>query len=77
MLISPEKLDAAISAYEDAIIALASAQSYTINTGISNRTVTRANLPEIQDTLLRLQQQKSALTGKATGRTFAKQGGRG
>jgi hypothetical protein len=77
MLISADKLEAAISAYEDALIALASAEEYTIDTGGKRILVRRSDIPKIRETLRELQSQKSSASGKSYGRTYAKQGGRG
>lgn len=56
------ELDEQISAYKQALIALASAQSYTFNDNGTNRTVVRADLPQIRQTLEWLQRERLALT---------------
>jgi len=59
-LFTTAELDTQITAYKAALLALASAQSYAIDTGATRRTVTRADLPEIRNTLRFLQGEKSA-----------------
>jgi len=61
-LFTSTELDQQISAYKQALIALASAQSYTINHGSGQRTVTKADLPEIRRTLEWLQTERVKLT---------------
>lgn len=73
-----EELNTQITAYKAALLALATAQSYEFTSGGSTRRLTRANLPEIRDTLQYLdnQLQKVATgTDAPAGRTYAKNAG--
>ena len=58
-LFTTAELDTQIIAYKKALLALASAQSYVIDSGSGRRTVTRADLPEIRSTLAFLQREKT------------------
>lgn len=77
-LFTAEELSNQIAAYKDALLKLASSQSYTIETiGGTRRIVTRADLPEIRKTLTYLESEKQKLsTSSVHRRTYAKQGGR-
>lgn len=57
-LFTPAELDEQISAYKQALIALASAQNYSITTGSSTRQLTRADLANVRQTLEWLQGQR-------------------
>lgn len=59
------ELDEQITAYKDALKAVASGQSVRMNTGGSDRMLTMADLPEIRNTLTWLANEKSALQGKS------------
>jgi hypothetical protein len=54
-----QELDEQISAYKQALLALAVSQSYKMG----DRQYVRADLPEIRKTLLFLDQERSKLTG--------------
>ncbi len=71
------ELDTQIAAYKAGLLALATAQEVTIDTGISRTQFTRADISKIKDILLWLQSEKDQLAGNSAGRTFAKQGGTG
>lgn len=57
------KVEAAISAYEDALLAFATGavQSYTLDTGQTRQTVTKANVTEMQRMVDRLMNQRAVL----------------
>lgn len=61
--------EAAITVYEDALLALGTGgvQSYTIDTGQSRQTVTRANLTEIQKTVDGLYNRRMTLIARRDG----------
>jgi hypothetical protein len=65
-IFTSEELTEQISAWKAALLAVAASQSYTI----SNRTLTKADLPEIRNTLTFLEKQKDATAGR-TGPHFA------
>lgn len=59
------ELDEQITAYKEALKAVASGQSVRMNTGGSDRMLTMADLPEIRNTLTWLASEKSSLQGKS------------
>lgn len=63
------ELETHIAAYKAALLALPTAQSYTIDSGGSRHAVTKADLPELRNHLEWLQRQKNALdtTGASGG----------
>ena len=63
------KTEAAIEAYEDAEVALGTAgiQSYTLDTGQSRQTVTKANLTEIRKTIDSLYNRRATLYARRDG----------
>jgi hypothetical protein len=61
-LFTSAELDQQISAYKKALIGLATAQSYTLNLGSGSRMVTKADLPQIRQTLEWLQTERVKLT---------------
>ncbi len=58
------ELDEQLGAYKAALLKLATAQSTSIDTGGFRRTVTRAELPEIRETIEWLNQERNQLDGK-------------
>jgi hypothetical protein len=77
-VIDAEWLDARIArtkelivAYEDAIEAIAGgAQSYSLDTGQTRQTVTKANLSEIRNALSHLENRLSTLDARRNGAGF-------
>jgi len=63
------KVEALIDAYEDAILALATsgAQSYTLDTGQSRQTVTKAQLSDLRLSLRELENRRSELRTRRYG----------
>ncbi len=62
------KTKALILAYEDAILALSTgAQSYTLNTGQTQQTVTKGNVASLRDTLKWLESRLANLQADACG----------
>lgn len=59
------ELDAQISAYKAALLAVSAMQSYQMDTGLTKKTVTHADLPEIRSTLKYLQNERAALAGSS------------
>jgi hypothetical protein len=57
-LYTSAELDTEIAAYKAAVRALATAQSYEMDTGISRTKVTRVDLPDIEKHLEWLQRQR-------------------
>lgn len=64
-LFTDAELDTQIAAYKTALTALAKAQSYTLEFGATRQQLTRADLPEIRQTLTWLQEQRAATAGVA------------
>ena len=64
-IFTQEELTEQITAYKAALKALAAAQSYTVSTAGTSRTYTRADLPEIRNTLEWLQREQRKLNGTA------------
>lgn len=60
-LFTAAELDSQIAAYKAALLALSTAQSYRISNNGNDRNITRADLPEIRNTLEWLQQQRGGL----------------
>jgi len=59
------KTETMIVAYEDAILAIADgAQSYTLDTGQTRRTVTRAELEQLKSTLTELESRRDSIRGQ-------------
>jgi len=65
-IFTSEELTEQITAWKAALLAVSASQSYSI----SNRTLTKADLPEIRNTLTFLEKQKDATAGR-TGPYFA------
>ena len=61
-LFTLSELDDQISAYKQALIALASSQTYSITTGSSTRSLTRTDLPSVRQTLEWLQGERVKIT---------------
>lgn len=64
-----ERAQAAVLAYNDALVALGTSgiQSYTLDTGQSKQTVTRANLTEINNVIDSLNNRIVTLTARRDG----------
>lgn len=65
-----DQIQAQIIAYEDALTAFASngaLQSYTIDTGQTTQTVTRANLAQLRNTVTGLYNQLATLEARVCG----------
>jgi len=60
------KAEALIAAYEDAILAVASGsvQSYTLDTGQTRQTVTKANLTEMRNVVDSLENRRATLRAR-------------
>lgn len=58
-----EELDAQIAAWKTALLNLSKSQEYTITTEGGSRRLTRADLPEVRNTLHFLQAEKAGLAG--------------
>lgn len=66
-----EAVKALIVAYESALLAIASgAQSYSLNTGQTTQSVTKANVASVRDTLNELHNQLSMLERKLCGKAI-------
>lgn len=66
-----EATQAAIVAYEAAILALATgAQSYSLDTGQTRQTVTKANMSEMRNMLLILENRLATLEARLEGASF-------
>ncbi len=65
-------VEAQIIAYEEAILALGTdnMQSYTLDTGQSRQTVTRANMSELKNILAGLENKRSTLLVRRNGSGF-------
>ena len=64
-------VEALIVAHETAIATIAGgAQSYTLDTGQTRQTVTKANLAELRTTLRELESRRSELRLRLTGAAF-------
>ena len=62
------KVEALIEAYEDALTAIAGgAQSYSLDTGQTRQTVTKANLTEIRNALSSLENRRATLKARLCG----------
>lgn len=62
------KTEALIVAYEDAITAIAGgAQSYSLDTGQTRQTVTKANLSSLRDVLNSLENRRATLKARLCG----------
>lgn len=62
------KTEALIEAYEDAILALATgAQTYSLDTGQSRQTVTKAQLSQLRNALAELENRRAALQSRLHG----------
>lgn len=62
-LFTSAELDTQIAAWKQALLGVSSGQSVRLNTGITERMLTMADLPEIRKTLDYLQSQKAASAG--------------
>ena len=62
------KVEAAIEAYEDAILALSTgAQTYSLDTGQTRQSVTKANLSEMRNALANLENKRATLRARLYG----------